>query len=276
MRNQVNVLFTILSIFSNNYLGTPAAKVLSLDEIRKTRKRYPTYSIPDSIDPKADAILILNTVENWDIPTDKLIKHTESCLSKHLLNAADSALSQWRALPLYSKVIDIVKGLISHLANQQRETPIQRALGLERSFPCVERSKLWIYVRDGDLKDLQEHRLRVRTDIAFEEQYALKNKRTLKEKRDAQTPDNLKQFLGDRAADPFEEEIAVAAKIRAYYDIASERFVGNVIQSLGGELFEQVKNQMEDALLHGLELDTGDRKCAPQLPAHEVFSRNEC
>jgi len=73
----------------------------------------------------------------------------------------------------------------------------------------------------------------------------------------AQEQSNVRQELGP---DPYQREVEVMAKIRAYYCIASTRFIDNICASVQGELFEDFKMGLREQLIDSLGVSAADPK----------------
>ncbi|KAJ9667410.1 hypothetical protein H2201_002611 [Coniosporium apollinis] len=245
-----------------------------LEDIRKALDDFSASDIGE-VDPKAVDFLILKTFEQWDAPMKKFLDDTETVLRVNIRRALDDVFCKWKTTDLYkesSRIID--RFLTNHMENQRKEIA-ERALRLERFKPITWNSETMEVNRMEELEVFQHARYEARANAYLDEQDARTGKATsLQERHRRIMTDQVRKEVGP---DPYQREVEVMAKVRAYYNIASMRFVDHICQSLQVELIESFRTDIREELMLGLQVkeDHGDAQahCVRLLvedPAREV------
>jgi hypothetical protein len=118
---------------------------------------------------------------------------------------------------------------------------------------------------EEELEVFQAARFKARTDAFFNQQDHVTRKETSSEERARKRRadmDGLKTKIGP---DPYDREVKVMAKIRAYYQIASIRFVDHIRQSVEAELFDKFRNGLYEDLVEGLRVTQENGELSRQV-----------
>jgi hypothetical protein len=235
-------------------------KRFQLDAIRKTLEEYCASSRPNVVELKAVDDLILQTLHNWHLPTAHLVDSLESIFRSVLQHILEETAHKWETTNLFKALKRISQDVfLSTHIEDLRSNIVSRALRVELTKPITENKILTdLYIAE-ETAFYEGERFKVRSDIYFDaleiETGRAINQKDRERKRHANAED-LKAKLGP---DPYKREIDVMAEIRAYYRIASVRFVDNIIQSVEAELFGKFREGLLDDLYN--ELKVTDAEC---------------
>jgi hypothetical protein len=235
-------------------------KRFHLGEIRATLDEFSASGLPDEIELKAVDSLILKTFEHWHVPLDQLLKSLEEVLRSAMQKTITETTSRWTTTSLPTEIARICDHFLDTHLGDLRDNVAARALRLERRKPITDDENTMKRYTQEELDVFNTARFKARTDVYFDQQDVMNGKGTGSEERERKrqnNPDVLKAKLG---ADPFDREIRVMAKIRAYYQIASVRFVDHIRQSIEAELFVKFRDGLLDDLLEGLRVMQPDCK----------------
>lgn len=230
-------------------------KRFSLSEIRSQLEDFSPSSLPGGTDPKAVDRMILASIANWHIPTTQLLEKVERELRSGLELALNETAFKWSTTELYREMQQQFAAFVLIHIGEQRTQQIPRLLRLETRKPLTENAEAMEIHQARELDAFNIARFRARADVYFNEQDALTGKKSSEEERSRkiQIDKELSMKLGP---DPYQREVEVMAKIRAYYAVASSRFVDNVYQSVEADLFDRfhggLRGELEEALgIHG-------------------------
>jgi len=227
-----------------------------LDDIRATLDEFSSSGLPGDVEPKAVDSLILITLKHWDTPVYRLVDSLEAALRSSLENTLEVTALEWSTSQLFFEMRRIQESFLSTHLGDLRSNIASRALRLERRKPMtMDEANLQRYMKE-QFRVFEDARFEARSNAYFDTQERVMGKEIPKQERERKRlnpaeRESLKLKLGP---DPFTREIEVMAKIRAYYQIASTRFVDNIRQSVEAELFYQFRDGLKDDLEEGLKV----------------------
>ncbi|EON68609.1 hypothetical protein W97_07867 [Coniosporium apollinis CBS 100218] len=221
-----------------------------LEDIRKILDDFSASDIGD-VDPKAVDYLILKTLEHWDAPVRTFLDDTEKVLRVHVRKALDEVLRQWKTTDLYKESYRIIDTFLTTHMQSQHDVA-ERALGLERFKPITLNIETLERNRVEELEVFQAARYEARANAWIDEQDARTGKGTsLQDRHRKIATDQVRKEVG---ADPYQREVEVMAKVRGYYNVASNSFVDHICKSLQVELFDSFRTDIHGGLVEGLSV----------------------
>jgi hypothetical protein len=240
-------------------------KRFTLGEIHTTLDEYSAYGLPDRVEPKAVDNLIRKTLENWHLPLHQLLVSLKAALQKALKETLDEVVKGWRSTELYSEIHRIQEIFLGTHCGQLEDHAASRALRLETAKPISEDTRAMKRYKQEELEVLQNAWFKCRSDAFFDGQDGNTGKITTPEQREAERRSKTEALKKRLGPDPHEREIKVMADIRAYYQIASVRFVDHICQSVEAELFVKFRDGLHDDLEDGLRVTQRGCKSSPFL-----------
>ena len=230
-------------------------KRFSLSEIYSQLEDFSASGLPGGIDPKVVDNMILATLVNWNIPTTELLEKIEKELRSGLELTLNNVAYKWTTTGLYREMQRHFTAFVQMHVDDQRMQQIPRLLRLETYKPLTENPEVLESRNSRELDVLTAARFKVRAEAYFSEQNAATGKTANEEERSKKIQAD-KDLSNKLDQDPYEREVKVMAKIRAYYAVAATRFVDNVCQSVEADLFvrlhESLRVELQEALgIHG-------------------------
>lgn len=196
------------------------------------------------VELKAVDHMILQTLVNWKSPLDTFMRELNKALSTAMTSTLNMQVREWRTTPLFTKMMEsnsYIKDL--HMQNMKRH--VTRALAIESVKPITRDEKLMERYVAEEIADLEAARLKRR----FREHIDQQAEEGAKETFPKDWNEKAKKFAMETLEpDPYSREIGVMARIRAYYQIASMRFVDQVVQAVEAELFIKFRGLNDDLM----------------------------
>lgn len=218
--------------------------------------------LPDAVEPKAVDALIQQTLLNWHLPTYSLVDSLETVLRSALQATLQETAREWQTTLFFSEMKRVSQDifLATHIGDL-RSNVAARALRLERARPITENDKTWNRYIDEELKVFKDARFKNRSEYHFDTQDELTGKVTTSVERERKRQNERAKLMDVLGPDPYTREVEVMAKIRAYYQIASMRFVDHIRQSVEVDLFAQFRNGLRDELDEALKVTAQPPEC---------------
>ncbi|KAK8241243.1 P-loop containing nucleoside triphosphate hydrolase protein [Phyllosticta capitalensis] len=250
---------------------------ITLDDIRKELDIHTSSDIPGEIDPRAVNHLRKTALANWDAPTKKFIDGVENALKTLLAESTDIAFRAWKTTELAKESRKVAQGFLNMGIHEQRQNVVPRTLRLERLKPMTENEKALEANQQEELAAFNKARLTARSHALIMEEAASTGK-PVPSYPERQKKINSEKIFERLGPDPYAREVEAMAKVRAYYTIASMRFIDHINQSLQAELFDKFENLSAGGLRYELmTVVCGDQeKCVMLLaedPAREQRRR---
>lgn len=234
-------------------------KRFSLSEIRSQLEDFSVSGLPGGIDPKAVDQMILVTIANWNTPAAELLNKIEKELRSGLELILNNVAYKWTTTGLYREMQRHFATFAQMQVDDQRTQQIPRLLRLETRKPLTENEGGMELHNSRELDVLTAARFKSRVEAYFSEQDAAVGRSTNEEERSNKIQAN-KELSNKLGPDPYQREVEVMAKIRAYYAVAANRFIDNVCQSIEADLFDRFYEGLHEELNEALGIHGPDCK----------------
>jgi hypothetical protein len=233
-----------------------------LDDIRNTLDEYSASGLPGSIEPKAVDRLILSALVHWKIPLQAVLTALRGALMTLLMITLNEAVLEWKTTALYKEMIQIIGTFVELHVGELESHIASRALRIELTKPITNDVENLDRCEELELAHFQTARFKERSDVYFNKLYEQTGKTTSSEvreqkRRNTDAAETIHKKIGP---DPFAREVQVMSKIRAYYKIASTRFVDTICQAVEADLFLRLRDTLQDDLEDGLRVTEPDCK----------------
>jgi len=232
-----------------------SANTYTLSQINKIIESNAGGQIPDQVDSKAVEYLAKRALVLWD----SAIREFLDACQKQLLSVIHSVFvkrfQRYQKTPLYSQSYNILEEFLNRCFERQVENVLYRIYKLEKdqiatlneaAFKATKgkHNEKLLELRARNREDQRElKRRKITTDPTLSpKKRALEEKKLQQEEKDSQLPGN----------DKYANEIELVAGVRAYYEMATRRFVDNVFMSVLGDWVKGVKVGLRDELWMGL------------------------
>ncbi|KAK8177923.1 P-loop containing nucleoside triphosphate hydrolase protein [Phyllosticta citrichinensis] len=233
--------------------SSPFSLRINLDQIRTELDDHTASDIPGEIDPKAVNHLRKKSLAHWDAPTKAFIDGVEDALRNLIQQASECAFKAWKTTELAKEAYREAQKLLNMAIHAQRVDVVPRTLRLERLKPMTENEEALSMNQKKELETFKAARFSARAHVMLEEEAKCMGKPVPtppeRQKKINNDKDKMMEKLGP---DPYAREVEAMSKVRAYYTIASMRFIDHICQSLSAELFEGFENIGEGGLRHNL------------------------
>ena len=193
---------------------------------------------------------MLSTLKNWHVPLEILVNNVRMAMAKALATSLRERVGQWRTTKLFQEMHKTNVAFLDERLGYMK-SHVNRALRLERAKPITRDEALMKrYIADEGAK-LEDGGLRTRYAAYLIEAAEQSGKEYV-----APTWDDKAKKEAARVLDPdtSTREISVMAKIRAYYQIASMRFVDQVVQAVEAELLLSFRDELYHELMAALKV----------------------
>ncbi|CRG84041.1 hypothetical protein PISL3812_01383 [Talaromyces islandicus] len=203
-----------------------------LPEIRRINESYSYGHISNQNHPRASETLNKISVSHWDGPMEIFLDHTNKLVRSTIVNQVNKVFAPYQETELHRHISSTVS---RHLSQLKKDLELQalELLNQEKSKPLTT---AFAYIQAEEKKHYEN--LTYRRRITRAKAY-LKSQNELPEESSKATQ-KAKQI--DVGPDPFDNEIKMMAGTRAYYDIASTRFVDSLAQKVHLKLFRKCNN----------------------------------
>ncbi|RJE21495.1 Dynamin family [Aspergillus sclerotialis] len=217
------------------------AKCFTWEEIRDINADSYPVGLPDQTDPRAIEVMNRLSVKHWDKPMNAFIRATHKLVHDTLMKQLDDVFSQYHQTGLYRELKRILETYMQGL-REAHFRQVQEIYNIEYDKPFTL-AKDAMHIATHEAKEyLKEKRFRARgiKYLNLQGKYAEDDPR-----REAE----LKKLTGAQLGkDKFVEELKMMAKTRAYYDIASARFVDSICQSTHTRLFSKCRDDLVNVI----------------------------
>ncbi|KAH8705023.1 putative dynamin GTPase [Talaromyces proteolyticus] len=224
------------------FLSPRPAHNFHLTDIRNINEDHSTGTTLTNIHPQAIDALNKQSVTHWRKPLDIFLGAVHKLVKRHILDQVNKVFAPYRDTELHRQVSSIVEQHILQL-KQDLDLQASELLALEVSKPFTMDHARLHELEKRHLEDFSRRRKYTRTKKYLESQGELPDDATKVSSR-------IQQFEVVEP-DPFEKEIKMMASSRAYYELASVRFVDSLCQNVHIKLFWKCKEMhavIEDKL----------------------------
>jgi hypothetical protein len=215
--------------------------------------------LPGEVNPNALNKLILGTIQSWQAPVKGLIQTIEKIIRESLLQLIlqPSVCDSWRGSILNQRLEAITLDFIVTIINAETHKALEAA-EREEVRPIVLNQKHFDAEKDSELEILRGVRYTKRAELLYRRLHGegpeseLERHKWEEARKNSIAKDKFKAEVGD---DPYDREVEVVAKIKAYYRIASTRMVENIYMIIEYGILRklgQLSTEIEESLeIHG-------------------------
>lgn len=238
-------------------------QVYTLDRLRNEYEQGNTSGVPGSIDPKVTDRLIMQALEGWGAPVQRLIKQASDDVHNTVRDIVNKDLSTRDTTDLFKKTHETLDNFVAGLISEA-DSRITYLLACEQEKP-VTFSK-WTVAKKNCARNLEIARRAQRTTEYFDAREATARTPTTKEKR-VEKSKNVEWCQTNLGDDDWANEIDCTATIFTYYDTASMCFTDTIAKHLEFTVLRPLRTGVAQVLLTKLEADKVD-VCADLLAEH--------
>lgn len=227
-------------------------KSFGLLDIRDTLGELTNSNVPNEIDPRAVDHLRSVAAADWYLPMEAFLKDVANVLLSKLQNVLGEVCVKWLNTEFHREASKIVSEFATSVMGEQKSFA-KRALALEHHKPMTMNEKAIMVETAAILEQLTEARQQKRALEYISYLDESSGKVTPSQERVRKAKD--KKIRDEIGEDPFKVELDVMARVRAYYTVASLRFLDYVVQGVQAEAFEKCRVELHSQLKLGLMLE---------------------
>lgn len=226
----------------------------SIADIRTQIENHTYMGLPDMVNTPVYKHFCQKAVRDWKPPVQQLLHGVIGLLRSEIEKSADRILGPFRQTDLYKQSIIILRGWIEELSKAQRDA-LDELYELETYSPFTTNQEEIQKTKQSEKLGLQKVRHKIRATRFIDKEIYIKSI-----KLKAKETDGEKACLAEKrkhvetvkpeqlGKDNFQNEIDVAAYLRAYYIVAGKRFIDSTCISINNRLFRHVKDNITDLL----------------------------
>ncbi|KAL1960290.1 hypothetical protein VTO42DRAFT_8250 [Malbranchea cinnamomea] len=250
------------------------ARTFYLEEIREINQDTYRSGVPGLGNPQAVEMLNQMSVVHWKEPMEKFLNVIYSEIYQVLMDELDKSFIEWNQTRLYSELQSAIHEFLESIRLDHLQHSLEN-YNVECLKPFTLATTTFQRVQKEALDFLLARRHEVRTRMYIEaiEQLAENNGRQI---------NSSKVTEADMGPDEFRKEIEIMAvtealapshdrdlltrkfeAVRAYYDIASSRFVDTTCQSVHTKLFFKCRNDLKEFIQDrlGIMSENASERC---------------
>ena len=241
--------------------------IYTLRQMNRVLESHSGGQIPDQVDSKAIEFVAQNSLAAWD---SAIHTYLDSC--QHLLLSIVHAVfvkkfDRYQKTPLFNQSFHIIETFLTGCFEREVDIVMNRIYKLEKEQIATLNEATIKQVKSRHLEVLRESRARNREEQIDYKRQKLSSSTHLTAKVRAALERKL--AIEEKGSDKFENELGLMAGVRAYYELASTRFVDNVFISVLGEWVKTVKERLEKEVSTGLGFPfkdgEGEERCRALL-----------
>ena len=215
-----------------------------LEDIRYMNQQHYQSSVPGEIEPAAVEEMHRMGVQYWDKTFKDFMSNISKLVHDEVLQCIAGTFAKQKHLGLFAKIEEIVRAHLDCVV-QEEWMFLDRVCDAEQKHPLTLNTES---IKKAEMESLaQRRRVRaeVRLDIA----------RTVQKVQNAGKKKVKEVTLEDLSPDPWDVEVQMAAKTRAYYNVASHRFVDSICQQIFAHLIPRCQADLVSHLKQELGLN---------------------
>ena len=213
-----------------------------LEEIRELNQRHYQSSVPGEIEPAAVEEMHRMSVQYWGTTFKSFMLEVSRLIHAEVIGCVLNTFGRQKHLSLYAKVEEIAEDYLDKLV-QTEWTYLDRLCDAKKKYPLTFDT---VGIKNAEMESLtqrREKRAEARLHIA----------RAIQKHQNAGKKKVKEVCLEDLGPDPWDVEVQMAAKTRAYYDVASHRFVDGISQ----QIFAHLVLQCQEGLVSHIKTNLG-------------------
>lgn len=220
------------------------AQRFRLEEIRHLNQQHYQSSVPGDIEPAAVEEMHRMSVQHWGTTFREFMAKISGLINDEVLRCVCDTFGKQKHLSLYIKVEELVRDHLD-IVIQDEWTNLERACDAERKHPLTFNTAS---VKSSEVESLAQRRTK-RAEARLEIARAVQKAQNVGKKRQKELS------LEDIGADPWDVEVQMAARTKAYYEVASHRFVDSVCQQIFVHLIPRCQNDLVRCIKENLGLN---------------------
>ncbi|OJD16273.1 hypothetical protein AJ78_03564 [Emergomyces pasteurianus Ep9510] len=228
-------------------------KVFALEEIREISNETYTSGVPGLSNPHVVETMNKLSIMHWDQPMVAFLSATYELMENFLMDKLDDVFASYKRTALYGKLREIIPNFLQAL----REPHIRLAdefYQVERMKPFTMAAATFQGAQRDAYDTLKPKRQESRVTRFLEVEYKESGKRL--------DPSGISDIqMGE---DEYAKEVENMAVSRAYYHVASSRFVDTLCQSVYAKLFFKCDKELRSTIIKELGIldDNASERCA--------------
>ncbi|KAK5946769.1 hypothetical protein PMZ80_000912 [Knufia obscura] len=215
-----------------------------LEEIRHMNHERYQSSVPGEIEPTAVEQMHRMSIQYWGITFKEFMSEVSKLVHKEVLQCVLNTFGNQRHLALYAQVEALTREYLDDVV-QSEWTHLDRLCDAEQKHPLTFNTDSVKESEMESLTQLREKRAEARLKIA----------RAIQKSQNAGKKKVKEVTLEDLGPDPWDVEVKMAAKTKAYYDVASHRFVDSVCQQVFAHLVPRCQGALVQYIKQHLGLN---------------------
>ncbi|KAB8346057.1 hypothetical protein FH972_023109 [Carpinus fangiana] len=242
--NGSNTSTASLFLFDTDQLpGTFPSHQFSLPWLKDFLIRMNTSGLPNQVDPKAEAHLIKQSQDHWPRVIETYVEKVEHHLRQHVDHVLERYLEEWSAMQLDKETRKAVERFLNAIMTEHRAM-INRAIQAELLKPITVNEDMYNKYHEHELATIKKarHERRAEAYVNFREQH--QGDRVTEPKSAARLAKLGKITIKELGEDPFETQIEVVSRVRAYYMLAADYFADHLAKLSHYELFNRCRKEL--------------------------------
>ncbi|KAK7693683.1 hypothetical protein QCA50_003253 [Cerrena zonata] len=231
-----------------NVIATPPP--MYLQDVRDHIQRLMTRELPFNIPYRAKVVLIERFFAQWDSLCQKCFDTINRGVLEEIERLVQKHFGQYVASSLLDHVQNIVVDLVD-VSRRRTQERIKWLLELERP-PFTINDHYYSAKREEYLQEYRNHRVRLGRTL-WNNNIHLAVQALAKLGLHHITADGLASLT---SGNPWAEEMIVMAETSAYFHVSYKRVIDNLPRIIDLDFLRSIQNEIQGALIQGLELDT--------------------
>jgi hypothetical protein len=252
---------------------TTKGKSWRLSEVKQKLYQQRHKYLQKEVNLQALNNLMIETISGWEGHVIKLLENTKQVAIERAQNAMEfEQFERWVGCDLYKKTKAFIHDFVSKdfescktmaIRMLRYETKQGVVYSEESKIDSVLDQSLFDVVKEKHIKELNESRHRARVLSKYLQSYP--DEKQYLDQKDPTATARMKKltekpdFKDELGPDPFERELLVMAKMKAYYQYVATRCVESVIGLVQKDLLDGL-NRVKSSLTKALHLDSQTRK----------------
>lgn len=195
-----------------------------LERVRQINKDHNSTCSPGDIEPKAVLAMQRLAVANWDKLLNDFMREVKIAVKSEVSHCVHATFAPIEHLPAYKRICEITDGYLNAVMNQEGGR-LQSLCDSERSHPLT--------FDDTNSKTRQSYDFlrQKRDEVRLEVEKDVRRAANLTHK-----PKSKEPTMADLGVDEWDLEVQMVAKTRAYFEVASRRFVDTICLNIFAQL----------------------------------------
>ncbi|KAG5294241.1 dynamin family protein, interferon-induced GTP-binding protein Mx2 [Histoplasma ohiense] len=248
-------LMASLKTYSTEYFGRfkGPVKTFRLEEVREISSDTYASGVPGLANPLAVEVMNKLSVMHWEQPMKEFLTASYELIEAFLMGQLKIVFSSYQRTALYGKLREIIPNFLQTLKNPHLRLA-NEFYQVEQMKPFTMATATFQSAQREALDSLRTKRKAVRVTLFLEGGDCIEGGRRV-------APSGISDaHMGE---DEYAKEIEIMAISRAYYDVASSRFVDTLCQSVHTKLFFKCDQELRPTIIKELGIldDNASERC---------------